>query len=189
MEEMDERLLKAGLQVFQDKGARFTMDDLSHAMGISKKTVYELVESKEVLIGQIIDASHRSIKEQQSVILADEKLEPAEKLERILTVLPVFGGFFEFGRLAELEERYPNLYAKMVRLLDEGWETTLNLYQTGVAAAQLLPVHPDLFKTLYTSAITALFHDRFVLRHHMPYAETLRQVVSILMNGFVVRTK
>jgi len=186
MEMMEDRLLRAGLQVFQDKGVRFTMDDLSREMGISKKTVYELIGSKEALIGKLINASHRSIRDQQVAILADGELCPAEKLERILTVLPVLGGFFEFGKLAELEERYPQQYAKMVRLLEDGWETTLEVYRTGVEAGELRVCHPDLFKMLYISSLTALFHDQFVLKHHMPYAETLKQVVSILMHGFAV---
>ena len=182
---MDLRLIEAGLSVFQQKGVRFTMDDLSHAMGISKKTVYELVESKEALIAGIIGHVHEDIHRQQAAILADAGLRPAEKLERILTVLPVYGTFFEYGRLAELEEKYPVQFERMTVLLNQGWETTFDLYREGVAQGTLRPCHPDLFKTLYTSAVTALFHDRFVLRHQMPYADTLKEVVSILMHGFV----
>ncbi len=181
---MEQRLMEAGLSVFQHKGVRFTMDDLARAMGISKKTVYELVESKEALIAGIIGQLHADIHRQQADILADTCLRPAEKLERILTVLPACGTCFEYGRLAELEDKYPAQFERMTRLLNQGWETTFALYREGVAQGELRPCPPELFKTLYTSAVTALFHDRFVLRHGLAYADTLREVVSILMHGF-----
>jgi len=182
---MEQRLMEAALLVFQQKGVRFTMDDLSRAMGISKKTVYELVESKEALIADVIGQLHADINRQQAAILADAGLRPAEKLERILTVLPACGTCFEYGRLAELEDKYPAQFERMTRLLNQGWDTTFALYREGVTRGELRPCSPELFKTLYTSAVTALFHDRFVLRYNLPYEDTLKEVVSILMHGFV----
>ena len=44
---MFEEIVKAAIAEFDENGIRFTMDDLSKRMRISKRTLYSHIETKE----------------------------------------------------------------------------------------------------------------------------------------------
>ena len=45
-----QRILEGTFVVFRDKGAEFTMNDLSKELGMSKKTIYTVFRDKESLL-------------------------------------------------------------------------------------------------------------------------------------------
>ena len=46
----EEKLFETTFALYQEQGVKFTMDELALRLGISKKTLYELVRSKEELV-------------------------------------------------------------------------------------------------------------------------------------------
>ena len=48
--DLSSRIRGAALVEFAEKGVRFTMDDLSRRLGISKKTLYAQVRDKEGIL-------------------------------------------------------------------------------------------------------------------------------------------
>jgi AcrR family transcriptional regulator len=49
------RILDEAAKQFDKKGIKFTMDDLAHALGMSKKTIYTVFEDKRSIMTQTID--------------------------------------------------------------------------------------------------------------------------------------
>jgi len=50
-----ERILEKTRELFNIKGCRFTMDELSRSLGMSKKTLYKVFADKEELLLAMID--------------------------------------------------------------------------------------------------------------------------------------
>ena len=48
--ELQQKLLEAAIVVFNQKGMKFTMDDLARQLEISKKTIYTVFLNKEELL-------------------------------------------------------------------------------------------------------------------------------------------
>ena len=67
--ELVEKIFDGAVEEFQYSGFRFTMDALAKRIGISKRTLYETIPSKEAVIEMVIDRTFEDIKEQQKVIL------------------------------------------------------------------------------------------------------------------------
>ena len=53
---MRSRIITAALVEMDEHGVRFTMNNLAARLGISKRTLYEHFDSKEVLVEAIVDA-------------------------------------------------------------------------------------------------------------------------------------
>ena len=114
-------ILDATLRVFDQKGLKFTMDDLAKELSISKKTIYTVYDDKEALFLAMVDYIFDSIKESEQMILTDPSLSVVEKLHRILGVLPEGYQNIDLRKLYSLRDKYPKIYQKVELRLSTGW--------------------------------------------------------------------
>ena len=69
--ELREKILQGTMQAFNQKGLKFTMDDIAHILGISKKTIYQVFADKEALFLAMVDYLFDCIKESEREVMAD----------------------------------------------------------------------------------------------------------------------
>jgi AcrR family transcriptional regulator len=86
--ELKERVLEAVIEEFNDKGLKFTMDDIAKRLGISKRTLYTVIQDKEELFLDMVDYIFSDIKASEKKIAEDTSMDVIEKLKKILIVLP-----------------------------------------------------------------------------------------------------
>ena len=67
--ELRENILENTLKVFNQKGLKFTMDDIAREMSISKKTIYTVFKDKEALFFASVDYMFDSVKEAEQALL------------------------------------------------------------------------------------------------------------------------
>ena len=60
------------------------MDDLANNLGVSKRTLYENIDSKETLLNLLVDDIFDSITEKGKEILNDATIDNLEKLKKNL---------------------------------------------------------------------------------------------------------
>ena len=82
------KIINATIDIFREKGVKFTMDDIANKLGVSKRTLYENIDSKETLLSLLVDEVFDSIKHQGQEIIEDDSIEDLEKLKRLLTIIP-----------------------------------------------------------------------------------------------------
>ena len=81
--ELRESILEGTLKAFNQKGLKFTMDDLAGILGMSKKTIYTVFRDKESLFLAMVDYLFDSIKESERQVLENEKLSTLEKIRAV----------------------------------------------------------------------------------------------------------
>ena len=74
--------------IFNEKGLKFTMDDLAAILGMSKKTIYNVFSDKNSLFLDMVDYLFDTIKESEQKIVKDTSLSTIEKIRHILGVMP-----------------------------------------------------------------------------------------------------
>ena len=57
------KIVNATIDIFREKGVKFTMDDLANRLGVSKRTLYENIDSKETLLNLLVDEVFDSVTE------------------------------------------------------------------------------------------------------------------------------
>ncbi|MGN0141209.1 MAG: TetR/AcrR family transcriptional regulator [Roseburia sp.] len=184
--ELRENILEGTIQAFNQKGLKFTMDDLAGILGMSKKTIYTVFRDKESLFFAMVDYLFDSIKESERAVLADRNLGTAEKIRAILGVLPEGYREIDFRQLYLLREKYPKIYKRVEERLESGWETTISLLEQGMEEGVIRRVRLPILKMMLEAALEQFFQRDILIRNGISYGEALDEVVDILMDGIAV---
>lgn len=181
--ELREQLLESTLQVFNQKGLKFTMDDIAKNLGISKKTIYTVFEHKEALFLAMVDYLFDSIKESEQRVVETPSLSTLEKIRAILGVLPESYKEIDFRQLYLLKEKYPIIYEKVENRLETGWEATIALLEQGMREGVIRNIKIPILKTMLEASLEQFFKRDTLIRNEISYQEALDEVVSILIDG------
>ena len=183
--EQRELILEGTIKAFNEKGLKFTMDDVAKILGISKKTIYTVFRDKESMFFTMVDYMFDSIKESERQILADEGLTTLEKIRKILAVIPEGYRDIDFRHLYLLKDKYPAIYAQVENRLENGWETTIALIEQGIEEGVIRPVKIPIVKMMLEAALEQFFQRDILLRNEISYMDALDEVVGILVDGIV----
>lgn len=181
--ELREQLLEGTLCVFNQKGLKFTMDDIAKELGISKKTIYTVFENKEMLFLAMVDYLFDSIKESERKVAETPSLSTIEKIRAILGVLPESYKEIDFRQLYLLRDKYPVIYEKVEERLENGWEATIALLEQGMREGVVRPVRIPILKTMLEASLEQFFGRDTLIRNEISYQEALDEVVGILIDG------
>lgn len=181
-----EEILKATLQVFNDKGLKFTMDDIAERMKISKKTLYKVFDDKEALFLAMVDYMFDTIKESERKVVEDENLSTAEKIHKVLGVLPEGYKDVDLRQLYLLKEKYPKIYKQVELRLETGWETTIELIEQGMAEGCIQQIRIPILKMMLEASVEQFFQRDILVQNKVSYQDALDEVVNILMEGIKV---
>ncbi|MDO6515969.1 TetR/AcrR family transcriptional regulator [Zobellia uliginosa] len=106
-----DQFLEFALSKFLKFGSkRFTLDDLAHELGISKKTIYENFKGKEEIIRESLTTLLNRLRSEINQCVEKEKSDP------ILTIISIYriglDTFKSFSPnfLRSLKKYYPNVY-------------------------------------------------------------------------------
>ncbi|MEH2945146.1 TetR/AcrR family transcriptional regulator [Lachnospiraceae bacterium KK002] len=181
--ELQKKILEGTLEVFNQKGLKFTMDDLAGHLGTSKKTIYMVFRDKEALFLAMVDYLFATIKEAEQNVVEDESGNTLEKIRKILGVLPEGYKDVDFRQLYMLKEKYPRIYEKVEEHLETGWETTIALLEQGMAEGVIRPVRIPILKMMLEASLEQFFQRDVLIRNRISYQEALDEVVNILVDG------
>jgi AcrR family transcriptional regulator len=184
---MKERILDAAIKVFNEKGLKFTMDDIARELSISKKTIYTVFRDKETLFFEMVDYCFDKIKESENAIVSDPTLGTVEKIRQILGVLPEGYRDIDFRQLYSLKTKYPKIYNKVEERLETGWENTFFLINRGIEEGSVRPIQIPILKTMFEATLEQFFQRDILISNQISYQEALNQVVEILIDGIMVK--
>ena len=161
--ELKENIMQGTLQAFNQKGLKFTMDDIAKILGISKKTIYQVFRDKEALFLETLDYLFDRIKDSEQKIVENPQMDTLQKIHTILGVMP---------ECHQVEVR-----------LETGWETTIALLEQGMQEGVIRPVRIPILKMMLEASLEQFFQRDILLQNEITYAQALQEVVGILMYG------
>ena len=185
--ELRETILEGTIVVFNQKGLKFTMDDVAKVLSMSKKTIYTVFDDKESLFLTMVDYIFDKIKDSERQVLEDESLDTLEKIRRILGVMPEGYREIDLRQLYALRDKFPHIYVRVEQRLENGWESTIALISQGVEEGVIRPVSIPLVKMMMEASLEQFFQRDILIQNQMNYVDALEQVVDILVNGIAVR--
>jgi len=148
-----EEILEGTLQAFNQKGLKFTMDDVARILQMSKKTIYTVFHDKEELFLAMVDYLFDCIKESERQVLENRALTTLEKIRMILGVMPEGYKEVDFRQLYLLKDKYPVIYRQVERRLETGWEATIALIERGIAEVVVRHIQIPILKLMLEAAL------------------------------------
>lgn len=183
--ENNDKILEATIKVFNQKGLKFTMDDIAAELGMSKKTIYATFRDKESMFLGMVDYCFDRIKIQKQLVLEDETLSTVEKIRKVLGVMPEGYKEIDFGKLYVLKDKYPKIYLQVEERLETGWEGVMSLIEQGIAEGSIRPVNICILKTMMEATLEQFFQRDVLVMNQISYHDALQQVVDILVDGII----
>ena len=129
--ELRERIIMTSTEAFTSKGIKcITMDDIAAALGISKRTLYEVFADKDTLLKESI----LKIQRDRDKYLQEVYEHSSNVLEVILAVFQKSIEIFHKTnkRFFEDIKKYPKVYAMMQNRRDSDSEKTISFFKSGV---------------------------------------------------------
>ena len=144
--------------LYQERGVKFTMDELAARLRVSKKTLYEVVRSKEELIERALVYYFDAVEREQAAIREDNTLTALQKIERLLCVVPNMP--FRDYRIRELRRAFPQAYLHLTCWLETGWEKTFSVMDEAVLEGTMVEFDHALFAQIYAYVIEGMVLER-----------------------------
>lgn len=179
-------IVEATIQEFNEKGLKFTMDDIAKRLSMSKKTIYTVFKDKNALANYMIDYIFDHIKESEREVFRDESLSTTQKLKKALLILPDKYKNINLSYVGGLREKYPKIYSKIADKLEGDWEPTLKLLEKGMEEGTIRKINPIIFKAMVESTLEHFFSSNILSENKIVYEDALNEVLDILMSGILV---
>ena len=183
IQEVKEEIMNAVLEEFQDKGLKFTMDDIARHVGMSKKTLYEIFQDKDTLFDEMVAHTFAKIKEEERKVLENPSLSIVEKIRRIMIVLPGRYENLNVKQIALMEQKYPKVYRQIQKRLESDWEPTIALLKEGMEAGEIRRISIPVLKAMIEGTISQFFSRNVLAEENVSYAQALDAMMDIIMRG------
>lgn len=185
--ELIDRIFQGAIEEFKENGIKFTMDSLSKRIGISKRTLYETVASKNDVINIVIDRTFQDVKEQQKVILEDSTLSTKERLKRLFSIIPTYASVIDYRRMNEIKIAYPLLYIKIQNNLENDWEPTIALLEKAMDESIIRKVNIVILKMLLCDVYEQLINGTILIQNNISYETAMEEIINLLFDGLYLK--
>ncbi len=181
--ELKDKIIDAVIEEFNEKGLKFTMDDVAKHMGISKRTLYTVVQEKEALFIEAVDTVFAAIKQSEKEILEDDTLDIIDKLRKILIVMPERYKTIDFRKLIGLKDKFPRIYAKIESRLETDWDATFLIMEQAMEEGRIRRISLPVFQAMFTGTIEYYLSRSVLIDNRIDYEDALNQMLDILIHG------
>lgn len=181
--ELRKDIMEACIEVFNEKGLKFTMDDVAKSCHISKKTVYLIFADKEQMVLSMLDYCFDAIKVSEQKIYNDKNLSTVEKVKKILIILPDRYKEVDFTKVIDLKDNYPELYKRLSVRLESDWDMTIELLERGIEEGVIRNISIPVLKAVVSGAMESLLGGNVLKKNKLSYTEALEGLIDIVMNG------
>ena len=165
---MREKIIDATIEEFKQNGLKFTMNDLAKHLGISKKTIYTVFESKQAVLVAVSDRYAADLNSMQEELEADVSLNVVQKLEKLLCALP---------------EKYPKPYRHLMRSVNNGWEQAEKYLEKGMEEGMIREVSIPVVMAMVKGTVYCFMESDILYQNELTYEQAKKEMVEILMKG------
>ena len=180
-----EWILERSTDRFLSEGfSNFTMDEIARDAGVSKKTLYRLIPSKNKLILMVLDHQIEIIENKQRIILEDSNMSFKARLEAMFRIVSEFYSSIRAKSLQDIERLSPEIW-EMVRQRREGaLDRIIRLLEEGRIDGQIRnDISSKFLGRYFQSTIDSLISPRVMMEEDMTPNQLLDITLSLMFNG------
>ncbi len=180
---MRERFLSETLQLMNEQGLNFTLAQLASQLAVSKRKIYELFDSKDELVGAVLDEILRDLKQQIAEIMAKPNLGYIDKLKALMMASPKALGPLSVRAIIDIKRQMPDEWLKYETFFEDRWQRVADILQQGVTAGLFRTVNMKILWKIYRGSINELGDYQFLTQSNSTFQSTMEQTIDILIYG------
>ncbi|NVJ85229.1 MAG: TetR/AcrR family transcriptional regulator [Algoriphagus sp.] len=190
------KIIDTAYKLFLEKGYRHTtVDDIAHALGMSKKTLYKFFSSKSDLLSAAFEKLKLRITAKVEAILDNRYIAFPLKLKSSLAVVANYLAPINPELFEDLREHAPEVWEDLMEYINESaFMRFQRLIQEGRDQGLVKSnLNVGLVVMLYASAVRSLLDPKFrsgfpeSIQKNMriPAADIFDQAITIIYNGIM----
>ena len=184
--EVKERILVKAEEIFFQYGyTRVRMDEISEALGISKKTLYKYFDSKEQLLREIVDRMKIRIKTNCHVICDDQEMDFIHKLKKLMNYIAKQSSKLRGVLPEDLQKNLPDIWNGINEYRkQEAFTKFRELIEEGVRKGAFREdIDMQIIVLMYVNAISELVSPDVLSQ--LPYTgdQVFETIIKIMFEG------
>lgn len=182
------RVLRAAATLLFTYGYQaFTMDELAHELGVSKKTLYVHFRSKDAIIERIIDLTGERLRTDMESVVENPALTFTQKLSGVVTAAAGTLAKLSPTTLRDLQRFAPHLYAKIEALRSKIVPLVFGrLIRDGIADGNVRrDIDPAFATEFWLHAIRGMVQPATLERTQLTLPQTMARSLDLFFAGLL----
>jgi AcrR family transcriptional regulator len=181
---MKNRIIQVAAQAMNERGTKFTVDTVAQRLGISKKTLYQYVASKEELIQLIVDTALGDVHSQQTEILHSNKTF-VEKLTSVLTSQPHIFGPINDWIFDDIKNSCPSAWDDIEEFRRSRAQVIIDLLEEGKASGEIRSINSQIAAQALRGALREMIDYGFLSSANLTLKDAMSGCVDLLIHGML----
>ncbi|MBQ7221168.1 MAG: TetR/AcrR family transcriptional regulator [Synergistaceae bacterium] len=179
-----EELIHAAIEEIKIHSMRFTMEDLTRRLRVSKTSLYKFVASKDELVSEIVSELIASFNREESEILNSSK--PIQKKLQLFTqsFMRITQGF-DSRVYGDLQRFYKDEWEKWSAFRQEKISVFMKLLQEGIDSGAVKPVNFAVVYQCLNAAMEAIAKPDFLESNNLTYSQAVDTLQDIVFHGLL----
>ncbi len=166
-----------------EQGLSFTLAQLASQLAVSKRKIYELFDSKDALVGAVLDEILNDLKQQVAFISAQQKISATDKLKALMMTSPKALGPLSSRAIVDIKRQLPDEWQRYEDFFEDRWQRVADILQQGAMAGIFRNVNMKVLWRIYRGSINELGDYQFLTQSNSTFQSTMEQTVDILIYG------
>jgi len=180
---MDRLLTRTGELFFQFGFKRVTMDEIAHTMGMSKKTIYQIVPSKDSLVEAFVTQMMESKIGEVTRLFGDDD-DVITHTSKLLRFMRQRMAFISPAMVGDMQRHYPHLWER----INERRMALLGRYLGKIEEAQqqglIRPeVNPKVMVRMVEVFVAEVATPKTIVELDVPLSEVMGTFLSVMLQG------
>ena len=181
-----EQILNTTIELFNEKGYKFRLDDIAEQLYISKKTIYTQFLDKETLFLEVIRYCGSEAAVMQRKIMENKQETHAEKVRQLLMVWPEQYRRLNRKKLIALKTENPKVAKRLKEYYDGEWEVIEDALNEAMLRGEVIHVPGQLLRTMLEASLERNVTELDQSGNEAKNENIRKDIVRILMNGIEV---
>lgn len=185
-ESLKERVVLATMEEMKLHALRFTMEDVTRRLHISKTSLYKAAGSKDQLVHMVVDYIMARFNEDSVAINVSNK-SAYEKVCAHIDAYTAWLGSVDERLLDEMAALYSAEIVRWNKFCNEKVEEEIYLLEEGVRNGEFRTMNPKLVQQSLMLLFNAATKADFLRKGNVSYTEAVRSIMDIFFNGIRMR--
>lgn len=179
------QIIMAAAAEIKMHGFKFTMNDVTARLHISKTSLYGYFPSKSELVAAVIKMVQEDVQRQEEAIYNDSERSIEDKFQAVMSVSPALVGPSSDSIYYDLQTTYPEQWRNVENFRQQRLDRLIALLEKGVSSQKIKPINFSVLKQLVFFSMNDLFDHTFLVENNMTYYDAVVSLSKILTRGFI----
>ena len=179
------QIIMAAAAEIKMHGFKFTMNDVTARLHISKTSLYGYFPSKSELVAAVIKMVQEDVQRQEEDIYNDSERSIEDKFQAVMSVSPALVGPSSDSIYYDLQTTYPEQWRNVENFRQQRLDRLIALLEKGVSSRKIKPINFSVLKQLVFFSMNDLFDHTFLVENNMTYYDAVVSLSKILTRGFI----